>query len=67
MQAACVQLLIEICGMEFEKENENFCENLLLSSKREVQCVACSAIHQIFVNDDKCNVARLVTMQVLVK
>ena len=60
-KSAAVQLLIEICKSD-ENRNQDDISVDLLTSKREVQCLICSAVHQIFIADP--SVAKLVHFQV---
>ena len=68
--SAAVQLLIEICLLEHNNLINDVSkrvpqeENLLniLTYKREVQCLVCSTLHQMFIEDP--NVAKLVHFQV---
>ena len=59
MESAAVQILIEICGLNVKGGDTKL---NLLSTKREVQCLACSAIHQMFITDKV--IASLVHSQV---
>lgn len=61
-KSAAVQLLIEICESDRNKNQDDMTVDLL-TSKREVQCLICSAVHQIFIADP--SVAKLVHFQVL--
>nr|CAB3256441.1 integrator complex subunit 2 [Phallusia mammillata] len=58
--SAVVQLLIEIC-MCHERVNPNDDDINLLTCQREVQCLICSQLHQMFIADP--NVAKLVHFQ----
>ena len=68
--SAAVQLLIEICLLDHDSAEDDVtkktCENdkllNILTYKREVQCLVCSTLHQMFIEDP--NVAKLVHFQV---
>ena len=60
-KSAAVQLLIEICENDNNKDSNDATVDIL-TSKREVQCLVCSAAHQIFIADP--SVAKLVHFQV---
>ncbi|XP_018412163.1 PREDICTED: integrator complex subunit 2 [Nanorana parkeri] len=60
--SAAVQLLLEVClPAEEEKSLENTGEESLLCNLREVQCLICSLLHQMFIADP--NIAKLVHFQ----
>ena len=63
--SAAVQMLIEICLLDTDLEapsSDKHSPLNLLSYKREVQCLVCSTLHQMFIEDP--NVAKLVHFQV---
>lgn len=63
--SAAVQMLIEICLLDkiddANSSEKQFSKNLL-TYKREVQCLVCSTLHQMFIEDP--NVAKVVHFQV---
>ena len=67
--SAAVQLLIEICLLEHDSDLRAESGDAspttqlnILTYKREVQCLVCSTLHQMFIED--INVAKLVHFQV---
>ncbi|CAK8692806.1 unnamed protein product [Clavelina lepadiformis] len=57
--SAAVQLLVEIC-LSPDEDGKDMSLNLL-TYQREVQCLVCSTLHQMFIEDP--NVAKLVHFQ----
>uniref|UniRef100_A0A8B9HI12 Integrator complex subunit 2 n=1 Tax=Astyanax mexicanus TaxID=7994 RepID=A0A8B9HI12_ASTMX len=59
--SAAVQILLEVCLPSFQEEQQLSAEGGLLSDLREVQCLICCLLHQMFIADP--NIAKLVHFQ----
>uniref|UniRef100_A0A8C9WXT7 Integrator complex subunit 2 n=1 Tax=Sander lucioperca TaxID=283035 RepID=A0A8C9WXT7_SANLU len=59
--SAAVQILLEVCLPTSEEQQQGASTESLLSDLREVQCLICCLLHQMFIADP--NIAKLVHFQ----